>query len=383
MLTMTDKRVSLKNCIQIGTIRRRPMSKNEYVKSTTMIERMAKQISHLEVQNVNSGVLQQFSLFSPYMILSETSNEKNDIYNVYQISPVNSAFVQYDSEQQKQLISRPQHKHSFIEIMYVLSGAVTNRIEDQSCTYTKGQCCVMNRNICHCEVFEGDFQAAFFMFRDDFLQTLLDEYREELKLTSDSITNQPLFQLFHDALTGAHHFDKIYLDCLPVVPAEEALEQMIPVFNEIIMETAEKKAGFSACVKGYFTRFFHLLSSPELYSVEQIHSEADRHEYLTTKIIHILEANHGRCSREQLAKQLGYTGEYLNRIFKKYTGKTISEYRQFIFLKEAKYLLSDTDMSISEIISELGFSNRNYFYQLFRKEFGLTPLEYRKRHKIE
>ena len=68
------------------------MSKNEYVKSTTMIERMAKQISHLEVQNVNSGVLQQFSLFSPYMILSETSNEKNDIYNVYQISPVNNFF---------------------------------------------------------------------------------------------------------------------------------------------------------------------------------------------------------------------------------------------------------------------------------------------------
>lgn len=344
---------------------------------------MAKQISHLEVQNVNSSVRQQFSLFSPYMILSETCSEKNDIYNVYQLSPANSAFVQYDSEQQKYLISRPQHKHSFIEIMYVLSGYVTNRIEDQTFTYTRGQCCVMNKNICHCEVFEGDFEAAFFMLRDDFLQMLLDEYQEELKLTADSIKSRPLFQLLHDALTGAHHFDKIYLDCLPVVPAEEALEQMIPIFNEIILETAEKKTGFSACVKGYFTRFFHLLSLPELYSVEQIHSEADQHEYLTTKIIHILEANHGRCSREQLAKQLGYTGEYLNRIFKKYTGKTISEYRQVIFLKEAKYLLSDTDMNISQIISELGFSNRNYFYQLFRKEFGLTPLEYRKRHRIK
>lgn len=359
------------------------MGKNEHEKSITMIEKMAKQISHLEVQNVNSDVLQQFTLFSPYMILSETSNKRNNTCNVYHISPVNSAFVQYDSEHQKQLINRPLHKHSFIEIMYVLSGAVTNCIEDQSFTYTQGQCCVMNKNICHCEVFDGDFQAAFFMFQDDFLRALLDEYQEELKLTSGSIANQPLFQLFHDALTGAHYFDKIYLNCLPVVPAEDALEQMIPIFNKIIMDTAEKKAGFSACVKGYFTRFFHLLSSPKLYSTELIHSEADRHEYLAIKIIHILEANHGRCSREQLAKELGYTGEYLNRIFKKYTGKTISEYRQFIFLKEAKYLLSDTDMSISMIISELGFSNRNYFYQLFKKEFGLTPLEYRKRHRIE
>ena len=52
------------------------MSKNEHAKPTTIIEQMAKQISHLEVQNVNSSVLQQFSLFSPYMILSETCSEK-------------------------------------------------------------------------------------------------------------------------------------------------------------------------------------------------------------------------------------------------------------------------------------------------------------------
>lgn len=357
------------------------MDKKKNSEPVTTIEKMAKQLSQLEVQNVNSGVLQQFSLFSPYMIILETCKETTHTYHTYQITPTSTVSVQYDQAQQKQLVSRPQHKHSFIEIMYVLSGSVTNRIENQLFTYTQGQCCVMNSNICHCEVFEGDFQVVFFMFQDSFLRTILDEYHQELKLTSDFPKEQPVFQLINDTISSTHHFDKIYLDCLPVVSAEEALEQLVPLFNYIIFETTEKKAGYSLYIKGAFTRIFSLLDTPSLYSVYQVHSEAEQNEYLTTKIIHILEANHGHCTREQLTGQLHYTGEYLNRILKKYTGKTISEYRQLICLNEARRLLLDTDMSISDIIADLGFSNRSYFYRIFETAYGLTPMEYRQSHK--
>ena len=359
------------------------MSKTKNQKPVTMIETMARQLSHLEVNNVNSGVLQQFSLFTPYMILLETCNDKNNTYNTYQITPSNTTSVEFDQIQQRQLINRPQHKHSFIEIMYVLSGAVTNRIENQSFTYTEGQCCVMNSNICHCESFKGEFQAVFFMFQDRFLQTILNEYQDELQFTDISFADQPLFQLFRDTLNKTRQYDKIYLDCLPLVDPEEALNQLIPLFNEIILGTAEKKPGFSLYIKGAFTRVFQLLGSSDLYSVDKIHSEASQKEYLATKIIHILESNHGHCTREQLTSQLHYTGEYLNRIFKKYTGKTISEYRQLICLKEGRRLLLDTDMSISEIITEVGFSNRSYFYRIFDEHYGLTPLEYRQAHKTE
>lgn len=315
------------------------------------------------------------------MIILETSNAKNQTYNTYQITPSDTTSVQYDQSQHQQLLTRPQHKHAFIEIMYVLSGSVTNRIENQSFTYTQGECCVMNSNICHCELFEGDFQVVFFMFQNNFLRTLLDEYQQEQKLIADLPKEQPVFQLINDTISSTHNFDKIYLDCLPVVPTEQVLEQLIPLFNYVIFEITEKRAGYSLYIKGAFTRIFSILNNPELYSVYQVHSEAKQHEYLTTKIVHILEANHGHCTREQLSEQLHYTGEYLNRILKKYTGKTISEYRQFVCLNEGKRLLLDTDMSISDIISELGFSNRSYFYNLFKESYGLTPLEYRQTWK--
>ena len=66
-------------------------------------------------------------------------------------------------------------------------------------------------------------------------------------------------------------------------------------------------------------------------------------------------------------------------IVKKYSGKTLLEYGQDIYLEEARRLLLDTDMSISDIITELGFSNRSHFYRVFRRAFGETPLDYRNR----
>ena len=48
---------------------------------------------------------------------------------------------------------------------------VTNHVENQTFTYGPGQCCVMNKNIKHCEELSGDFQVVFFMIQDIFRGT--------------------------------------------------------------------------------------------------------------------------------------------------------------------------------------------------------------------
>lgn len=123
------------------------------------------------------------------------------------------------------------------------------------------------------------------------------------------------------------------------------------------------------------------MTDPGLFSINRIHSESDNQEYLFSKITHIMKSSHGRCTREELSSQLHYNGEYLNRIIKKYTGKTILEYGQSVYLEEARIMLAGTDKSISAIIDELGFSNRSHFYRLFEKAYGQTPLDYRRQYK--
>ena len=69
--------------------------------------------------------------------------------------------------------------------------------------------------------------------------------------------------------------------------------------------------------------------------------------------------------------------------FKEETGETIGRYIVRAKLQEAKQLLAYSDRSLAEISNFFFFSSQSYFQNLFKKEFGLTPLEYRKTHRRE
>lgn len=342
---------------------------------------LAGRLSALEVKNADSSVLQHFSLTTPYMILLETCCQQTSTYRLYQIT-FNSHLGQILSEKERQLVQkRSMHTHSFIEIMYVLSGQVTMYIEHQIVTYSMGQCCVMNRNIRHCELFEGEFQVVFFMLGDEFLDQVFRGCQEEAGHASKGAffsKANTIFQLIHDNQADTRFFEKIYLTCTPLISEEAAVEEVEPIFNQIILETSGKQTGCSFYIKGAFSRLFCILASPSSYMIEKTLAKTGRHDLVFTEIAHVMEESHGRCTREELARKLHYTGAYINRIVKMYTGKTLSEYGQTVFLEEAVGLLTNTDMSITEIVAHLGLANRSYFYRLFEKAYGMTPLEYKK-----
>ena len=337
----------------------------------------------LTISSLGPDSLQFYEISSPYMIILETCREKESFYGVYQFSQNkyfnHSQAFQTIMESEYRPSKRPLHQHSYIEIMYVLSGEVTNRVENQIFTYAAGQCCVMNKNIRHSEEFSGNFQVAFLMLRDDFMQELLDEYTQSASGNHPGMPEHPIFQLYKDSRLEKSQYDRVYLDYFPLIPAEEILEQMSPLFNFIIRESMDSRPGSTFFTKGAFSRVLLMLNDPDLFSINRIHSDSASPEYLFTKIAHIMRTSHGRCTRQELSDKLHYNGEYLNRIVRKFTGKSILEYGQSIYLEEARKMLADTDKSISQIISDLNFSNRSHFYRLFEKYYHETPMDYRKR----
>ena len=83
-------------------------------------------------------------------------------------------------------------------------------------------------------------------------------------------------------------------------------------------------------------------------------------------------------SRLALEKALCYSGNYINTIVKKYTGMCLYDYGLSFTLKNAASLLTETDIPISSISAQLGFTNRTHFYKVFREKYGVSPGEYRK-----
>lgn len=332
----------------------------------------------LVISTASNDILQLYDLQSQYIVLLETCKTDNENLIIYQFVP---GAHNLTLPSKSLLINRPQHQHSYIEIMFVLSGSVTHYIEHQTFTYTVGQCCVMNKNIHHCEDVTDDFQAVFFAFQDCFLSELIQEYQNKPEDTTQPDDVNPIYQLLADNLNKNESLDKVYLDYFPLVSEKTIFSELKPIFNMIVTETISHEPGSQFFVRGAFARFFHKLNSPSLYNMRMVESNVQGQEYVFGKITHIMETSHGRAKREDLAVQLHYNGEYLNRIVKKYTGKTINEYGQSIFLKEARHMLAETDLSIAEIISRLGFSNHSHFYKLFEKTYSETPREYRMRKR--
>lgn len=78
---------------------------------------------------------------------------------------------------------------------------------------------------------------------------------------------------------------------------------------------------------------------------------------------------------EDLSKQLYLTRNYLNRMFKKATGETFTNYLIRVRLEKAKVLLAEGKHMIYEIAEKVGYKNVAYFSSIFKKHYGMNPSE--------
>lgn len=76
-----------------------------------------------------------------------------------------------------------------------------------------------------------------------------------------------------------------------------------------------------------------------------------------------------------------YNKLYLGRLFKKETGKSISDFINSQRLKLAASMLINTEQSIISISSRTGFNNVTYFNRLFKDKYGISPKNYRAEKK--
>lgn len=83
-------------------------------------------------------------------------------------------------------------------------------------------------------------------------------------------------------------------------------------------------------------------------------------------------------SRNTLAELACLNPSYLARLFRSKTGYSLVDYITKRKIKRVQKMLLTTDLSVSQIAFELGYTNMPYFSKVFKKETGCTPVEYRK-----
>lgn len=105
--------------------------------------------------------------------------------------------------------------------------------------------------------------------------------------------------------------------------------------------------------------------------------ESEKNQGITGQIIDILNNNvYGRVTVSGIAQALGFSRTYIEAVFKKTCGKTISEYMRELKISEAKYLIRKQVYTVSQISDILCFNNPQYFCRVFKKQTHMTPTQY-------
>lgn len=88
-----------------------------------------------------------------------------------------------------------------------------------------------------------------------------------------------------------------------------------------------------------------------------------------------------QLSSAEIAAAAGFSQNYLSRKFREAAGIGVHEYLVIVRLRSAVLELESTERSVTEIATRCGFSDSNYFKDVFKKYYGLTPREYRRKKK--
>lgn len=185
----------------------------------------------------------------------------------------------------------------------------------------------------------------------------------------------------HDEIKKYGYFDYEINEALHLSPSEELI--MWELYEKIGVEYRNNQDEFSKDI--ILAHFDSILKYAQRFYKRQFINRTQLSGGTVSRFQKILRMyfesgkiqQFGLPSVHAIAGELHTSARYLSDLLKQETGKTALEHIHIFLIDEAKNLLLGTDKTVAETAYQLGFENPPYFSRLFKKEVGLTPVEFR------
>jgi AraC-like DNA-binding protein len=142
-------------------------------------------------------------------------------------------------------------------------------------------------------------------------------------------------------------------------------------------ELADRKDGYRQAVLAHLTL---LLIDVARLAGDVVGDLRRSGEPLLAEVFAVIDRHRGEpLSLRDVAGELGMTPGHLTTVVRRRTGRTVQEWIIERRMAEARSLLSDTELPVSEIARRVGMSDPGYFSRLFRRTHGTSPREWRAR----
>ena len=168
---------------------------------------------------------------------------------------------------------------------------------------------------------------------------------------------------------------------------QKKITRQTPQGIEILSLLSQMTAAFELKSDGYefdlLSGIFKLWKNLRIYLDSDIKNIPGPEDDRFKKMLLYLQENYSaEFNLDDIAGHIGLSRSECCRYFKKKSGQTISDYLRQYRIRKSLGLLTESDISISQIAQSCGFSNQSYYTKEFRRVTGTTPKQYRLQKEI-
>ena len=254
----------------------------------------------------------------------------------------------------------PYHWHIQYEIIRVLKGKFTITIDENTFSAKEGDIIFIN---------DGEVHGGKAFLEDTVYESIVFDRR----LFETNIGNETTLQKF---------FDHTILINSIFSKKEKQIHQIVwMMFNTLKNFTS----GYEYIFQGTVLAFLGLVLKENLYKTppkNYFASSNQRNIHKLKKAFRLIESSYNKAlTLEDLAQTAGLSPKYFCRFFQNLTNQTPISYLNYYRIESAcSKLVSNQNISITDIAYDCGFNDLSYFIKTFRKYKGTTPNKYLRTH---
>ena len=243
------------------------------------------------------------------------------------------------------------HRHIFYQIVWIEEGSGNHIIEGNNYDYSNGTIFLLAPYYLHKITYNNNVQGYVVSFCD----SLLDRFQNKSTL------------LFHN-------IDKSYTK----VSANE-ISLLNDEFNLLNHYSKTNTSTSPSIIQNYLHIILTKINAFNNIKEKSTVQSHTNNTKLLEQFVQLVREHY--TNEKQLSfytSTLAISQKKLNLAIRNNTGLTPAKFLEIYILNEASRILRYSNLSIKEIVAELGYSDSSYFIKAFKKQFKKTPMEYRK-----
>lgn len=261
-------------------------------------------------------------------------------------------------------IEFPEHKHNYIEMVYVCAGEITHYIEGKALCTQPGDFLLMNQHVKHSvkRAELGDIGVNFIAL-PEFFDIPLQMMRRQnviadfLLGTLRQNNTVPQYLLFD--LKGQEQISNLMENMIASVVSGSENEDVINQYSMGLV-------------------FLYLLNQMDKLA----HNSSQTYEDVVIQAtLKYIDTQYRTAVLSRIAEDFNLSVSAASRMIKKNTGFTFLELLMRKRFQKALMFLVETELPVDQIAANIGYENHSYFYRQFKAQYGVTPSQYRSEHK--